>query len=483
MKIPNFSQARILVVGDVMLDSYWFGSTSRISPEAPVPVVHVQKKEDRPGGAGNVALNLSSLGAQVDLIGLTGDDEAANQLEDYLSKRNVSCHFIRVNDHPTINKLRVLSKNQQLMRLDFETGFNSDNEDSIATLFDELLAKSNFVILSDYGKGTLSNCADLIGKTKKANIDVLVDPKGENFSIYSGATMITPNLPEFEAVVGACDSSEEIVSKAHKLIEELKLKSILITRSSKGMLLVSKDSVVDSLPTHAKEVYDVTGAGDTVIAVLAASLAAGANKNDALRCSNTAAGVVVAKLGTATVSVAEIESALTEKQESTQKILNKQGLIEQVKKAKHKGERIVMTNGCFDVLHTGHIRYLEIAATLGSKLIVAVNSNESVKKLKGSGRPINDLEDRMEMLAALKLTDWVISFNAETPRDLICEILPDVLVKGGDYKVEEIAGGDCVSSNGGQVVSLGFVDGKSTTKMIKDIQALKLDAANSESDE
>jgi len=471
VKIPEFSQARILLVGDVMLDSYWFGPATRISPEAPVPVVHVQRKEDRPGGAGNVALNLSSLGAQVKLISLTGDDLAADQLEGCLKTEKVECFFTRLAEHPTVNKLRILSKNQQLMRLDFETGFSEKHFHKIIEQFSKLIGDCNYVILSDYGKGTLPCCKKLIEIAQAHEVPVLVDPKGSDFERYRGASMITPNLSEFESVAGKCNSEEELFAKAKQIIQQFNLKSLLITRSEKGMSLVSENEQVTSIPTQAKEVYDVTGAGDTVIATMAASLASGATVDDAMQCANLAAGVVVGKLGTATATLDEIELALVQRNDSSVKVLSTQQLLEHVNKARFNGERIVMTNGCFDVLHVGHIRYLEQAKQLGSRLIVAVNSDRSVRQLKGKDRPISKLEDRMAILAALNFVDWVVSFDAETPEELICNVLPDVLVKGGDYNADEIAGGQCVRDKGGEIVILDYVEGKSTSNLIESIRS------------
>lgn len=470
IKSPQFDQAKVLVIGDVMLDSYWFGSASRISPEAPVPVVHVKHQENRPGGAANVALNISTLGADVSLLGLTGDDEAADNLNDCLNQFRVACHFVKVKDHPTVNKLRVMSKNQQLMRLDFETGFAGDYSDLIEKQCARLIGAHNFMVLSDYGKGSLSNCVELIRLGKQHGVEVLVDPKGTDFSRYQGAMMITPNLSEFEAVVGHCRDEEALLSRAHQLIDSLNIRYLLVTRSEKGMTLVTHDSAVNSVPARAQEVYDVTGAGDTVIATMAASLACGMSVDEAMQYANLAAGVVVGKLGTATVTIDEIDQVHTNRSGTAAKILTRSGFLDQVAKAKHKGERVVMTNGCFDILHRGHIAYLEQAKALGSRLAVAVNSDESVRLLKGDDRPLNSLEDRMALLAALDFVDWVVPFNSQTPKDLICAARPDVLVKGGDYKAEDIAGYDCVSANGGDVVILEFLSGKSSTELINRIK-------------
>ena len=467
--LPDFSKGRVLVVGDVMLDRYWHGNTSRISPEAPVPVVHVGDEEHRAGGAGNVALNIAGLGGNVTLIGFAGDDEAGESLEGILQNAGVKCQFFRQEGFSTITKLRVISHHQQLIRLDFEDSFAGADLEQLEKLFVEQVNQHDVVILSDYGKGALQNVQTLIKLAKKAGKTVLVDPKGSDFSKYRNASLITPNFSEFQGVVGACPH-EQIVDKGLQLIADCELDSLLVTRGEHGMMLLRKDDDTVNLPTHAREVFDVTGAGDTVISVLGAALAAGSELPDAVKLSNIAAGVVVAKLGTATVSVTEIRCALHSMGDSNQKTLSEQQLLAYVTNAKENGEKLVMTNGCFDILHAGHVEYLQKASELGDRLIVAVNGDESVKILKGDSRPVNGLENRMAVLAGLQSVDWVVPFSEETPERLISTVLPDILVKGGDYKVEEIAGGRQVQENGGDVVILSFKDGCSTTNIINSIK-------------
>ena len=468
--IPDFSNARVLVVGDVMLDSYWFGNTSRISPEAPVPVVHVARVEERPGGAGNVALNIAELGAKVSLLGLTGEDEAAGKLESMLQDHNVECHFQRINGFPTVNKLRIMSKNQQLIRLDFESGFDADVVKQLQQSYEKLLSEVDVVVLSDYGKGVLNHIDLMIESARKQNRPVLVDPKGSDFSAYRGASLITPNLSELEAVVGACDSDEALVEKGMALLNDLDLQALLVTRSEKGMCLLSQGQEVYQLPTRAKEVFDVTGAGDTVISVFAAALAINKNMKQAANLANIAAGIVVGKVGTASASLSELETAVTGHSGLESKITTEDRLKEKIAAVRHLGERIVMTNGCFDILHAGHIKYLQQAREHGSRLIVAVNDDESVSRLKGPERPLNNLEDRMIMLAALDCVDWVVPFSNDTPQSLICNLLPDVLIKGGDYKPEEIAGYECVIQNGGEVKVVDHFDGLSTSNLVNKIR-------------
>ncbi|MFC1747711.1 bifunctional D-glycero-beta-D-manno-heptose-7-phosphate kinase/D-glycero-beta-D-manno-heptose 1-phosphate adenylyltransferase HldE [Pseudomonadota bacterium] len=467
--IPNFERARVLVVGDLMLDRYWYGDTSRISPEAPVPVVHVGESEERPGGAGNVALNIAAFGGQCDLLGLTGDDEASGALGNRLESAGVDCHFEKVPGLSTVTKLRVMSRHQQLIRLDFEDGFHELDGRALQDRYQALLAGCDAVVLSDYGKGTLNAIQPLIVAARKAGKPVLVDPKGKDYAIYSGATLITPNLSEFEAVVGHCKNDEELVAKGEALRAKLQLDALLVTRSEKGMTLIREGDVLH-LPTKAQEVYDVTGAGDTVISALATALAAGQDLAEATALANLAAGVVVGKLGTATASVAELRKAIRVHDEIEGGVLEEDRLETLVRDAQVHGEKVVMTNGCFDILHAGHVAYLEQAKKLGHRLIVAVNDDASVKRLKGEERPVNSLAQRMTVLAALESVDWVVPFSEDTPERLICKIKPNVLVKGGDYRPEDIAGGRCVAAEGGDVIVLDFVDGCSTTKIINVIR-------------
>ncbi|MDO9766885.1 bifunctional D-glycero-beta-D-manno-heptose-7-phosphate kinase/D-glycero-beta-D-manno-heptose 1-phosphate adenylyltransferase HldE [Glaesserella parasuis] len=469
---PQFNNAKVLVLGDVMLDRYWFGATNRISPEAPVPVVKVQEREDRAGGAANVAMNIASLNVPVTLHGLVGNDDAGRALDKLLSEHRIQNQCIAVDSHPTITKLRILSRHQQLLRLDFEEGFhNLDCQALLAKLAAEITAYGA-LILSDYGKGTLDTVQQMIQIARQANVPVLIDPKGTDFERYRGATLLTPNMSEFEAVAGHCRDEDEIVTKGLKMIAYFDLSALLITRSEKGMTLLRPNQEPFHLPTQAKEVYDVTGAGDTVISVLATAIADGRPLEEACYLANAAAGIVVGKLGTSTVSPSELEQAIHQRAETGFGVVSEDELKAIVKQSKTRGEKIVMTNGCFDILHPGHISYLENARKLGDRLIVAVNTDESVKRLKGESRPINDLDARMAVLAGLASVDWVVPFGEDTPQRLIGEILPDLLVKGGDYKPEEIAGSQEVWANGGEVRVLNFENGCSTTNMIKKIRSL-----------
>lgn len=464
--IPDFQAARVLVAGDVMLDRYWHGSTSRISPEAPVPVVRVEEAEERPGGAGNVAVNIAALGAQVSLLAVTGGDDAARTLSAQLDAAGVHCLLQEASGMVTVTKLRVLSRHQQLIRLDFESGIPDFDPRTLVAPFRAALAQTDVVVLSDYGKGALAGAQELIQAARAAGVPVLVDPKSRDFGLYRGATAVTPNFAEFEAVVGPCRNEEEMESKGTALMREYGLDAVLITRGEHGMTLLRRGAAPQHLPARAREVYDVTGAGDTVISVLAAALAAGEDLAQATALANLAAGIVVGKLGTATVSVPELRRALHEDGGVTRGVLSEQQLMAAVEQARGRGETLVMTNGCFDILHPGHIAYLTEARRLGDRLIVAVNDDESVRRLKGAARPINPLDHRMAVLAALQCVDWVVPFREDTPERLICRVKPEVLAKGGDYRVEQVAGHGCVTAGGGRVEILPYRPGHSTTNII-----------------
>ncbi len=470
LKLPDFSRINVAVIGDVMLDRYWTGNTSRISPEAPVPVVHVQDNEEKPGGAGNVAVNLQSLGVHTSLYGAIGDDEAGERLLDSVYKAGIKTHLQKLSGFPTITKLRVLSFHQQLIRLDFEESFTKTNQVKITDELIDQLNNFQAVIISDYHKGSLQNVDQLIATAKQHGVPVFVDPKGESFDKYRGATILTPNRKEFERVVGSCSSEEELVAKAKQAINRYDLQAILVTRGSEGMSFVQGERKTIHLPAKAYEVLDVTGAGDTVIAVLAASIAAGVDPETAVNFANTAAGITVTRLGAATVTVPELRRYLRKQQHSQLGVLNREQAILACEDAKERGETIVMTNGCFDVLHPGHIAYLEAAKQYGDRLLVAVNSDESVSRIKGPNRPIKNLEERMSILAGMRAVDWVVPFHEDTPENLIKQITPQVLVKGVDYKIEEIAGHKHVLAHGGKVELVGPEKKWSSTELINKIK-------------
>jgi D-beta-D-heptose 7-phosphate kinase/D-beta-D-heptose 1-phosphate adenosyltransferase len=465
LSIPDFSGASVVVAGAVMLDRYLFGGTDRISPEAPVPVVRVRETDDRAGGAANVAVNLASLGVETTLLGVTGKDEEAAVLKAVLEQQQIKCRFEAVRNWPTTTKTRVQSRGQQLIRLDREEQGLSGS-DALPGLLQKALKSASAVVLSDYGKGALGNVSAMIDQCRKANIPVLVDPKGSDFDKYRGATVLTPNQSEFESVVGVCESEDELVAHARTVIADLELGALLVTRSEKGMLLVEASDEPIFLSTRAREVFDVTGAGDTVIAVLAGALASGESLAAAAALSNFAAGLVVRKIGVSSVSPSEIRAALHQRGQGGRGLVSEVDLATMVSEAKLQNESVVMTNGCFDFLHAGHVAYLEEAKSLGDRLIVAVNDDESVRRLKGDGRPVNALQDRMAVLAGLAAVDWVVPFSEDTPARLIQMMLPDILVKGGDYRPDEIAGAKDVLKNGGEVRVLAFREGHSSSNII-----------------
>jgi D-beta-D-heptose 7-phosphate kinase/D-beta-D-heptose 1-phosphate adenosyltransferase len=471
LDMPLFDQARVVVLGDIMLDRYWEGGTSRISPEAPVPVVKVEQITDRPGGAGNVALNIAALGAGASLLGYTGDDEMADSLQDMLGGAGVHCAFTRVAGHPTITKLRVISRHQQLIRLDFEEPAPAMGSPSLADGLRSQLAGCGALVLSDYAKGALDQPGPLIVAATKLGIPVLVDPKGSDFARYRGASLLTPNLDEFETVVGRCTSEGELVARGQNLMQELDLGALLVTRGEHGMTLLRPGVEELHLPARAREVFDVTGAGDTVIGVLAAAVAGGASLPQAVALANIAASIVVGKLGTAVVSAPELRRAVQQEQGSERGAVTLDQLLISVADARSHGERVVFTNGCFDIIHAGHVSYLEQARQLGERLIVAVNSDDSVRRLKGRGRPINPADRRMAVLAGLESVDWVVCFTDDTPTSLLQALQPDVLVKGGDYRSkEDVVGWEVVESYGGEVQLMGVVDSVSTSAIVSKIQ-------------
>jgi D-beta-D-heptose 7-phosphate kinase/D-beta-D-heptose 1-phosphate adenosyltransferase len=472
LSVPDFSQVKVLVAGDLMLDEYWFGPTSRISPEAPVPVVRVTKNEARAGGAANVAVNLASLGATTICAGVVGKDAQGAALKDLLVAQGIRPVLSESADRPTITKLRVLSRNQQLIRLDTEQRYDVDEADMVAAELRKHIKDVDVCILSDYAKGTLCEAQQLIATCRDAGTPVLVDPKGSDFTRYRGATLLTPNLAEFEAVVGKVLDDESLLARAESLREDLDLQALVVTLSERGILVVQKDSPPEIMAARAREVFDVTGAGDTVIAALAATIGAGLSFAAAASLANLAAGLVVRKIGVASVTPSELNLALHEQGQGGRGLLSRSDVAQIVAEAQNRGERVVMTNGCFDILHTGHVSYLQDAKSLGDRLLVAVNADESVQRLKGEGRPINPLEDRMAVLAGLAAVDWVVEFSEDTPEELIRDVKPDVLVKGGDYTVDTIAGADFVLDNGGTVEVLMFKEGRSTSKIVESIRKL-----------
>ena len=467
--LPSFENSSILVIGDVMLDRYWFGHTSRVSPEAPVPIVNINNSDHRPGGAGNVALNIASLGTKVTLLGMIGNDEAAHILMQQLDAAAVKHDLCILDQLKTIIKLRVISRHQQLMRLDFEEKISFNTNDYLIERFKNHLKNTNLIILSDYQKGCLSDPQAFIQLARDANIPVLVDPKGNDFSIYKHANIITPNFKEFEAIVGKCHTEQDILEKGRALLERYAIDTLLVTRGEDGMTMITRHDV-SHLPAYAREVFDVTGAGDTVIGVLGAALAAKLDFIKAAALANLAASLTVNKLGAATVSAPELQVALTGKTNFVTGIVNDEQLLRAVKEARAKGKKIVFTNGCYDIIHAGHVMSLQMAKELGDFLIVAVNSDDSIRKLKGENRPINHLEHRMTVLAGLGVVDWVIPFADDTPERLLKLLQPDFLVKGSDYRIDQVVGAEIVHGYGGQVRIVNHGITTSSTSLLNQLQ-------------
>ena len=464
--LPSLKDVHVLVVGDVMLDRYWHGDTRRISQEAPVPVVNVAHEEVRPGGAANVALNIASLGARCTLIGRVGDDEAGRDLADTLHAAGVVTDFVVADDWPTVVKLRVLSQGQQLLRTDFEQPHTADIGDALLDRFEAHLSSAGAVVLQDYDKGVLADPEVLIARCRAAGVDVVVDPKFKPLSRYAGSTLVKPNVVEMQAAVGSWSSSEELVEKTRALCVANDVGAYVVTQGGAGVSVVTADED-HFVPARQVEVFDVTGAGDTTAAVLAVARSPGWPPLRAAQLANIASSIVVTKSGTATVSGPELAMVVSQQSRGDRGVMDRDQLLHAVAYARAQGERVVFTNGCFDILHAGHVSYLEEARALGERLIVAVNDDQSVTRLKGLGRPINELERRQRVLSGLESVDWVVAFTEDTPEPLLEALHPDVLVKGGDYAPSEVVGAEIVTAYGGEVRVLSLVEDCSTTKILE----------------
>jgi D-beta-D-heptose 7-phosphate kinase / D-beta-D-heptose 1-phosphate adenosyltransferase len=468
----NWASKRLMVVGDVMLDKYIWGDVSRISPEAPVPVVRATHSKQQPGGAANVAMNLSRLGAQVEVIGFTGGDEDEKILADCLQSNGIVPRFVVSDGFPTITKQRILGGQQQMLRLDRERlGARSESDyDRLVGRVIAHLPECDAVVLSDYAKGVLTPevCQAIIQVARGRDIPVLVDPKTADFSRYRGATTVCPNLGELSKALHL-DSHDltPLLDAAETLVDEIDLEFLTATLGEKGIALVRPGNRFLA-PAVARQVFDVSGAGDTVIAVLALCLASGLKPETAVGLANIAAGIVVGKVGTVPVEKFELLAALAPEiaLHAEDKVVSREELVERVALWKANGERVVFTNGCFDLLHIGHITVLEQARRFGDRLIVAINSDASVSGLKGPSRPIVAETERARVLAALAAVDAVVVFGEPTPMELIIATQPDVIVKGGDYDPSTVVGASEVLSWGGQVKIVPIVEGYSTTGLI-----------------
>ncbi len=473
---PDFSSCRVLVAGDVMLDVYYWGEVGRISPEAPVPVVNVKKKTYLLGGAGNVALNLAGLGCRVSLIGVRGDDSAGEHVVRMLAENNIDEHLMVDGAHITTTKTRVLGQKQQLVRLDEERRWPAEapGSDRLLADFERLVSRVDVVILSDYGKGLLTDglAEVFISRCTAAGVPVFVDPKGKDWSRYARATCITPNAAEFTAISAASvDDENRFSAQAEAVIKQYHLDNLLVTRGDRGMSLFGRDSEPLHIPTEARDVFDVSGAGDTVVSVVAAAFGCGMPISEAAVLANCAAGVVVQKVGTSPVTIVELEAAIRGRgRASDGKIFSRDDAEKMVTLWRREGKRVVFTNGCFDLLHTGHVRLLHAAAAQGERLIVGINSDDSVRQLKGVSRPVLPEKERAALLTAIGCVDMVVIFSEDTPLALIEAFKPDVLVKGGDYSLETVVGRDEVEQYGGKVCLVPLKEGVSTTGIINAVK-------------
>ena len=466
------SKQHALVVGDVMLDRYLIGSVGRISPEAPVPIVLLNAQNERAGGAANVAANLALLGIKTQLIGCLGDDNEGKSLAKLIAENGIENNCFTSKNRPTIAKTRVLSGHQQMMRLDQESNavFAKEENDALqANIHAAIEASPKIVILSDYAKGLLSLdiCQSIINTCKAKNIPVLVDPKGADYSKYVGATALTPNKKETAEACNTNINDVDLIAKASALKDCVKLQFLAVTRGEDGITLI--DDATHHLPASAKQVFDVSGAGDTVIATLAAGLMYGLTALEALTVANLAAGVVVGKVGTVPITQADLVEALQAEQGSEQahKICDLAQLMVKVDTWKKQNQKIVFTNGCFDLLHAGHVIYLEAAKKRGDKLVLGLNTDRSVSAIKGPSRPVVHENDRARVLAALESVDAVILFDEDTPLNLITSIKPNVIAKGSDYSASQVVGGIEVQSWGGEIALIDLVEGRSTSNIIK----------------
>lgn len=469
MNLSNLSNAKVLVIGDVILDQYWLGETTRISPEAPAPIVNIENMENRLGGAANVAMNASSLGATVTLIGMVGSDENGNRLLDLLGRTAINTEIVCKKNFKTPTKLRVISRNQQLLRLDYESGDEEVDNTEVIEACQKRIPDYETIVISDYDKGAVTRIEEIIRAARKENKQVIVDPKGASFDKYKNANIITPNYQEFMQVVGPCSDEAELEDKAVRMCGELNLDALLITRSERGMSLYAQGQQARHFPTQAKEVYDVTGAGDTVVGLFASAISANYSLADSVKIANLGAGVAVSKLGTVSVTMEELEFNAHVPAGRSKRVTDIDELKQSLSALKSNNEKIVFTNGCFDLIHRGHIACLRDAKSRGDCLIVAINDDTSVRHLKGDGRPVCSLQNRIAVLEELSCIDWIIPFSEDTPLALIAELQPDIYIKGGDYEKEKLAEYELVSSYGGDVVISPYIEGCSTTTIIGSI--------------
>ncbi len=472
MNLPSLEGVHVLVVGDVMLDRYWSGPARRVSQEAPVPVVHVQQVDERPGGAANVALNLASLGARCTLVGMVGADTVAHTLASTLEAAGVVCDFVTVEGWSSIVKLRVVSQQQQLLRTDFEQPLpeRTQAHEQLSSNVRKALAGASALVIQDYDKGTVAEPELLIAAARAAGVPVVVDPKHKPWQRYAGARALKPNAQECAAQLGPWQDDDDLVQRAVEACATHQIGFLAITRGGAGITVASGDGSHRHIPALPVDVYDVTGAGDTSAAALAIGVSLGWEPAACAELANVASGLVVAKAGTSAVSGPELSAALAAQTRGPRGPLSQNQLMDVLTQARQGGERIVFTNGCFDILHAGHVAYLEQARALGDRLVVAVNDDASVARIKGPGRPVNTLDRRIKVLSGLQAVDYVVGFSEDTPETLLRLLRPDVLVKGGDYEIDEVVGANIVQSYGGDVRVLGLVEGLSTSSIVEKIR-------------
>ena len=463
--LPSDPEVHVLVVGDVMLDRYLYGRTERISEEAPVPIVQVDGSEDRLGGAANVALNVVSLGARCTLVGAIGDDPCGTAVVDLLDAAGVDADLVVVDGWRTTLKERVVSMRKQIARMDFEEPLPVSAAIDVAKRVARHAPGKNALIVEDYDKGAIDRPQRILAAA--AGLTTVVDPKFKRFAEYRGAKLLKPNRREFRQAVGRWPDDSELSELGPALARSSGVDAIALTRGGDGLTLFEANGRVEHLPALGIDVYDSTGAGDTVAAAFGVCAARGWTFPDSARLANVAGALVCAKAGTATVPLTELNATLRDNVLTTPVASNRRQLAEAIRRARRQGARIVFTNGCFDILHAGHVGYLDEARHLGDRLIIAVNDDDSVRRLKGEGRPINKLEQRMRVLEGLAAVDWVVPFSEDTPEALLELVRPDVLVKGGDYVPDEVVGAEFVRSYGGDVRVLSEVEGYSTTKLVK----------------
>lgn len=474
--LNTIDQLRLMVVGDLMLDEYLWGATERISPEAPVQVVDLRKQDLRLGGAGNVIANLRALGCDVLVASVIGEDDDGRMLLQQL--KHLKADISGVHHHKgrqTSRKTRILANNQQLLRIDRESreAIDSQQELKLLTFIRSRVTSVDAILVSDYLKGVLTETLlrELIAIGKKYDIPIVIDPKGSDYTKYRGATVLTPNRKEAQTASGIKIADEESLLRAgKKLREDLEVDALVLTRSEQGMSLFLASGEVIYRPTQARDVFDVSGAGDTVLSNLGIGMAAGMSIPEAADLANIAAGIVVGKVGTSTVEVPEILEAVGRKHKDTDLKIKSPTLLADILSSEQlNGRRVVFTNGCFDLLHAGHVHYLERARRLGELLVVGLNSDASIRRIKGPKRPLILQEDRSHLLAALNCVDYIVLFDEDTPLRLIELLRPDVLVKGGDYTPDNVVGAELVKSYGGEVKIIRYMDDRSTTGIIERI--------------